>query len=805
VDPFKRHPAEKRAAIGRAASDRKNSLQNTGGAPSEPERTVEGRGRTKALIDALPHFVWTAGADGNVDYVNNQWEAYTGISSKECFGSAWSVFVHIDDEVRTSDLWQSSVRTGSSYHCEHRLRGKAGEYRWFISRAVRIQESDGTMWWLGTSTDIQDQKDLQDRLRLTELRYRALFENMTEGFMLGAMILDENKEPVDVQFIAINPWLVRSGLVPHDSVGGTWRRLQVRLDNRTLEILGRVATSGEPARFETTDQNLGRQYECYAYQPSPGQFAATVRDVTDQKRVQQALREAEERLALAIDATHFGLFDFNPQTGRLIWSEFAKRQFGLSPDAEVNYDVFLKGLHPDDRERVEQLVQHALSPESGGEYIAEYRTIGIEDGKERWLSIGGRVFFDSDGRPVRFIGGGLDVTERRLLDSQLRELEKQKVDSMALLASGIAHDFNNLLGGILGCAELALSQYSEGASAHEELLRIRNAAIRGGEIVRQLMTYGGEEGSGFEPVDISSIVDEILQLLKSSLPKHLILETDLAKDLPGVSANSAQIRQVVMNLVTNASEAISEREGVIRVATSQVVITNHTNTPRSAVLPAGYYVKLEVTDSGDGMAPELHSKIFAPFFTTKRTGRGLGLAAVERIVRSHSGTISVVSKLRHGTRFEVLLPCTDHSTLPHSGSAGNDWRDETRSVAGTVLVVEDEDILRSAVSKMLRKRGLSVIEAVDGSNAAALLRSCKTDIGVVLLDMTLPKLSGPEVFAELRRIRPEVKVILTTAYTEEMAITAVGGQRAWAFIRKPYQFQDLVELISEALAQKQSY
>src|SRR5579864_1374895 len=167
------------------------------------------------------------------------------------------------------------------------------------------------------------------------------------------------------------------------------------------------------------------------------------------------------------------------------------------------------------------------------------------------------------------------------------------------------------------------------------------------------MTYGGEEGSGFEPVDISSIVDEILQLLKSSLPKHLILETDLAKDLPGVSANAAQIRQVVMNLVTNASEAISEREGVIRVATSQVVITNHTNTPRSAVLPAGYYVKLEVTDSGDGMAPELHSKIFAPFFTTKRTGRGLGLAAVERIVRSHSGTISVVSKLRHGTRFEV--------------------------------------------------------------------------------------------------------------------------------------------------------
>jgi PAS domain S-box-containing protein len=756
------------------------------------------------LIDALPHFVWTASGDGNVDYVSKQWEEYTGISGKECFGSGWSAFVHIDDEARTSESWQSSVRTGSSYHCEHRLRGKAGQYRWFISRAARIQESDGSMWWLGTSTDIQDQKDLQDRLRETEERYCALFDSMTEGFMLGAIVQDENKKPVDARFIAINPWLIRSGLVPRDSVGETWQRLPVGFDNKTFEILGGVAASGEPARFETTDQNLGRQYECQAYQPSPGQFAATFRDVTDQKRVQQALREAEERLALAIDATHFGLFDFNPQTGKLIWSEFAKRQFGLSPDAEVNYDVFLKGLHPDDRERVERLVQHALSPESGGEYVAEYRTIGIQDGKERWLSIGGRVFFDSDGRPVRFIGGGLDVTERKLLDSQVRELEKQKVESMALLASGIAHDFNNLLGGILGCAELALSQRSEGASADEELLRIKTAAIRGGEIVRQLMTYGGEEGSGFEPVDISSIADEILQLLKGSLPRHHILETDLAKDLPGVSANAAQIRQVVMNLVANASEAISKPKGVIRVATSQVAMKSNTTFSGSVVLPAGDYVKLEVTDSGDGVAPELLSKIFAPFFTTKRTGRGLGLAAVERIVRSHSGTINVVSKSSHGTRFEVLLPCIDHSARPLGGSSGSNSIDQTRSIAGTVLVVEDEDILRSAVSKMLRKRGLSVIEAVDGSNASDLLRNCKTDIGVVLLDMTLPKVSGPEVFAELRKIRPEVRVILTTAYTEEMTITAVSGERAWAFIRKPYQFNDLVKLISEALAQKQT-
>jgi CheY-like chemotaxis protein len=315
------------------------------------------------------------------------------------------------------------------------------------------------------------------------------------------------------------------------------------------------------------------------------------------------------------------------------------------------------------------------------------------------------------------------------------------------------------------------------------------------------MTYGGEESPAFEPVDLSFLVDEMLQLLKISISKHAILETELGEGLPAVNANPAQIRQVVVNLVTNASEAIGERAGVIRVTTARMKIGPDAAVKGAANLPPGDYLQLEVSDTGSGMTPEMQTRIFDPFFTTKSTGHGLGLAAVHGIVRSHFGAINVVSSSGQGTRFEVLLPSTDKPVRVVPDIAAQDSADEPARFTGTVLVVEDEDTLRLAVSKMLQKRGFSVIEAVDGGAAVGFFRSLAGGVAVVLLDITLPGMSGLEVLAELRRIRPDVKVILTTAYGEEAAIAGVGGQ-AWAFIRKPYQLDDLVNLIGAACLQR---
>ncbi len=287
----------------------------------------------------------------------------------------------------------------------------------------------------------------------------------------------------------------------------------------------------------------------------------------------------------------------------------------------------------------------------------------------------------------------------------------------------------------------------------------------------------------------------MLQLLKASISKQAVLETQLARDLPAVQANPAQIRQVVMNLVTNASEAIGARGGVIRVTTAPVIVEADASVMGAANLLPGGYVKLEVSDTGNGMTPEVQARIFDPFFTTKPTGHGLGLAAVQGIVRSHNGAINVLSSLGQGARFEVMLPCANRQVhLPVDTVASVSARELAR-VSGTVLVVEDDDTLRRAVSRMLRNKGFSVIEAIDGLAAVNLFQAREREINLVLLDTSLPGMGGPEVLQELRRIRPRIKVIVTSAYSQEATLRTVGGEQSPVFIRKPYELDDLWNLI----------
>ena len=303
----------------------------------------------------------------------------------------------------------------------------------------------------------------------------------------------------------------------------------------------------------------------------------------------------------------------------------------------------------------------------------------------------------------------------------------------------------------------------------------------------------------FEPVDLSGLLHEMLEFLKVSISKRATLNVTLPEKLPAVRANAAQLRQVVLNLITNASEALGEQEGVISVAVTQVQSGPSDSAPN---LSRGDYVRLEVSDTGCGMTEEIQSKIFDPFFTTKFAGRGMGLAAVKGIVRSHGGAINVVSAPGQGSRFEILLPCSSESAREGHDEAVSSAAGEVASFAGTVLVVEDEDTLRLAVSKMLRRKGFTVIEAANGKTGVDLFRASAPEIDVVLLDLTLPGMSGREVLSELRRIQPNVKVIITSAYSQEQAQTTLGGQQPWLYIRKPYQLNELTGLLRNVYLDK---
>ena len=421
------------------------------------------------------------------------------------------------------------------------------------------------------------------------------------------------------------------------------------------------------------------------------------------------------------------------------------------------------------------------------------------------LEVGRRYFHtnliplrDAAGRIHRIAGCCTDLTEVK--HTQQQALASQKLESIGVLANGIAHDFNNLLGGILACSELALVDSADASPVQEQLQRIRTASIRGAEIVRQLMIYGGKDSPDFEPVDISALVNEMLHLLKVSISKHAILRTELRGNLPAVHGSPAQIRQVVMNLITNASEAIGNREGVIRVTSALVEVGRGSSMEAARNLPPGDYVKLEISDTGNGMTPEVQASIFDPFFTTKQGGRGLGLSVVRGIIRTHGGAINLLSAPGRGTSFQILLPCKGmpaaKASPPPAVPAG-----KVLSQTGTILLVEDEGMLRSAVSKLLRKRGYSVIEANDGSSALDVIRTQGDDVDLILLDVTLPGgASSREVFEGAQRTRAGLKVILTSAYGKEDIDAAFAGAGIEHFIRKPFRLADLVALIQHVLS-----
>jgi len=503
------------------------------------------------------------------------------------------------------------------------------------------------------------------------------------------------------------------------------------------------------------------------------------------------LRRSEDRLKNAERLAHVGHWDWDVKSNQLSWSEEMFRIFDVPRDYTPSYEGFVQAVIRQDRERLERWVNECLAKKSG--YFIEFQ-ISRPNGDLRIVNCTSEVSLDEEGFPTRLFGACQDITDSRR--AQQEDFARKKLESVGLLAGGIAHDFNNLLGGMLAQAELALAESAFGSYPTEELTAIRNVAIRGSEIVRQLMIYAGKESEVLGPVDVSRIVVEMLELLKVSVSKRATLVTDLGQNLPAVWAGAGQIRQIVMNLVTNASEAIGDRDGVIRVTTGRVTPGRAATITKG--LAEGYYLQLEVSDTGGGMSQETQANAFDPFFSTKGAGHGLGLAVVHGIVRGLRGAIHIASELGQGTTIQILLPCaeTTAEAIPCPTSEAGESAPPSQEFI--VLVVEDEDPLRRAVVRMLRKTGFAVLEAADGAAATELLRARGSEIDVILLDMTIPGASSHELVAEAARARPNIRVILTSAYSQEMLTPPMSAPQIHGFIRKPYQVGDLVQTLRKA-------
>jgi two-component system, cell cycle sensor histidine kinase and response regulator CckA len=511
-------------------------------------------------------------------------------------------------------------------------------------------------------------------------------------------------------------------------------------------------------------------------------------DITEQTRAQERLRQSEERLKNAERIARLGHWQLDIAANRVSGSEEMYRIFGKPPDFVPSYDGFLGDLSLQDRDRMEAAIKDSLERKVG--HSIEYQ-LALSDGDLRTISCTWEVSVDDAGAPVRIFGTCQDITDSRR--SQAEAFARQKLESIGVLASGIAHDFNNLLGSVLAQTELAIAELAAGSRPDGELKAVQEVAIRGAEIVRQLMIYGGKESDSLELVDVSKIIEGMLGLLKIAVSRRTALVTNLSKDLPAVRACPAQLSQIVMNLVVNASDAIGDRDGVVRVTTAYVPAGNLELT--ASKLSVGNYVRLEVSDTGRGMSLDTQGRAFDPFFTTKVAGRGLGLSVVHGIVRGLAGSIQVVSEPGKGATFQVFLPC-EASAPPPNAELAIPVYDKKPARWPKVLVVEDEDHLRLAIAKMLRKSGLEALEASNGSAAIDLLRTRGPEIDLILLDLTIPGRSSKEVLAEAAMIRPDnMNVILASAYSEEVAKPIMQEPIVRGFIRKPFELGELLQRI----------
>ena len=459
-------------------------------------------------------------------------------------------------------------------------------------------------------------------------------------------------------------------------------------------------------------------------------------------------------------------------------------------------------IEPEDAERVAREVEVASSG-SAKSFVHEPYRVRARSGAVRWLYDFTQLIRDSDGAVTHYQGYVIDTTERVLAQEEARELERQlfhsqKLESLGVLAGGVAHDFNNLLTGILGQASLAkrrLGQSSEGLA--EALDQIELLSRRAAELTQQLLAYSGKGTFVIGPVDLGEVVLGLRGMLEVVLPKKATFV--LALDpIPAVLGDRTQLQQVVMNLLTNAAEALGDQVGTIRLRTRMVEETAESLAALGASsLEPGRYVALEVEDSGCGMTAEVRERLFDPFFTTKATGRGLGMSAVLGIVRGHKGHIGVRSSPGSGSSFKLLLPPTNESAREEPPSAPAHLPG-----GGTLLVVDDEASIRQILTALLGYLGYTVLSAENGAHALEIYKKHASEIVLVLMDMTMPVMSGPEALRLLRAQSPTLPIVLSSGYSAHDAARALGCEQATAFLQKPYDAAEIERVIAAALGKE---
>ncbi|MGH1366917.1 MAG: PAS domain S-box protein [Calditrichia bacterium] len=758
--------------------------------------------RYRALYNDNPSTFFTLDKSGVILSVNKFGAGQIGYSVEEITGIAVHQLLPDEQIAKFDELVQTCLEDpGTLYSGQLVKCHKDGHLITCESFVRAVPNINGELILLTVCHDISERLQAEEKVKLATARYHRLFDKapimyVTTIYRNGSQIItdcnDQFSQTLGYQKDdVLNHSLIEfytpeyqkkivqnadyaeafcSGYVSEE------RDLQTK-DGRTVNTLLRAIPDNR------TGEELGETWAMFV-------------DVTDQRQSQFEIQWLQQFYESILDSIPLQIAVYNMDGCYIYLNPACAKDPGIRQwlIGKTDLDFCLKKNLPvslaDDRK---EMLNKVMTEKKEFTLEEEYPSVanGIRNIIRTFCPI-----IDSEGEVTHIIGLSSDVTERKALEAQM--YHAQKLESVGVLAGGIAHDFNNILTGILGNASLVVEDLPKKSPLITNVKTIESAARQAAELCYQLLAYSGKGRFFLKAININKLVSETTNLLKVSISKTIDLNFELASELPFIEGDAAQIRQVLLNLVINASDAIGEKVGNITLKTGAIHPdeSHRTSTYYDSLSTDQEYVFLEVVDTGHGMDKETVSKIFDPFFTTKPEGHGLGLASLIGIVRGHKGGIDVKSEVNKGTRIRVMLPA--NSQTPRKSRKRREipegWKGE-----GTVLIVDDEEHIRKVARTMFGKLGFQTKVAADGVEAVSMFKKNQSDIVLVLLDITMPRLGGKETLLKLEEQKTNVPVLLSSGYDKKNVLQEFVGQENIEFIKKPYRFDDLVRIVHRLL------
>jgi PAS domain S-box-containing protein len=706
------------------------------------------------------------------------------------------------DEAQTIMAKDQWIMAQSSPQTYEELLSTADGDRYFLSTKGAVRDENGTVTGIfGIARDITDRKQAEEALKRSEEKFYKAFKASPEAIFISS-IDDGTYIDVNDVFVEITGFQ-RDELIGHSAVElGFWIDL-----NKRQQFLEELSKTGSLKSYEVRNQMRDKTERDFLVSSEIIDIAGKhcslnfIMDITDRKLAEDALKESEFFFKESQRSANIGSYKADFISNYWKPSEVLCTIFGIDEGYDFSAQGWIDIIHPDDKDMMDQYMREEVISK-GKPFSKEYRIVRKNDGETRWVKGLGEATCDSDGNILSLIGTIQDITERKIVEKERQNLERQllhaqKLESLGVLAGGIAHDFNNILAVIIAYCSMTKLRPER---TKENIPLIEKAAERAAELCRQMQAYAGKAQLTQKEVNVGEIVAEMVKMLKTTIQQNVVIKLDRPTNIPPITGDASQIGQIVMNLIINASEAIGDVDGEIRVsiAKAEIRASQSVKDHLDKIIQPGNYICLEVSDNGSGMDAETKQRLFEPFYTTKFTGRGLGMSATLGIVTAHKGAVQLSSQSGKGTTFKVYLPLqmTESSEVRPNQQVTSlsPWQS-----CGTILLVEDEEPFIEIAKSMLEELGFTVIGASNGKEALKLYKGNASEIKLVVTDIGMPIMDGYALVRELKIIKPELPIIISSGFGDNAVTARIPSEDIAGLISKPYNIDQLREVLKSVV------